>query len=176
VTGSTASIKIPASASGRYLVAKVTASAPVNKASASTAVTYSASYGPIETKPVNTVAPTISNTAPRKGNTLSANVGTWTGYPTPTTEYDWYKCGTTSIPASNAVPTGCTIIAGTHNTDLTLDVNEVGKRILLVVKATNSTGAIVTKTSVSTAVVGAATVSSASLFSVIRPFWREMLR
>jgi hypothetical protein len=176
VTGSTATIKMPASASGRYLVAKVTASAPVNKPTAATAVAYSASYGPIETKPVNTVVPTISNTSPRKGNTLSANVGTWTGYPTPTTEYDWYRCGPTSIPASNAVPTGCTIIPGTHNTDLALDVNEVGKRILLVVKATNSTGAIVTKTSASTAVVGSASVSSASVIGVMRPFWWEMLR
>lgn len=59
--------------------------------------------------PVNTVAPTISGT-PKVGTTVSAARGTWTGVPTPTNTYQWFRC--TSVgSASSTQPSGCTLIS-----------------------------------------------------------------
>ena len=172
----TATIKLPTAASGQYLVARVTATAAVNKVSAASAVTYSASFGRIETAPVNASAPTITGIA-RDGQALSASVGTWTGYSTPTTQYKWYRCGTTAFAASNSVPAGCVWIGGGNNQDLNLSTGEVGHRMMLVVVATNSTGAQVTKTSATTAVVAAAAaVTSASVSFGYTPLWWGWLR
>lgn len=59
--------------------------------------------------PVNTVAPTISGT-PKVGTTVSAAKGTWTGVPTPTITYQWFRC-TSAGSASSAQPAGCTLIS-----------------------------------------------------------------
>ena len=59
--------------------------------------------------PVNTVAPTISGT-PKVGTTVSAARGTWTGVPTPTITYQWFRC-TTAGSASSTQPSGCTLIS-----------------------------------------------------------------
>jgi len=59
--------------------------------------------------PVNTVAPTISGT-PKVGTTVSAARGTWTGVPTPTNTYQWFRC-TSAGSASSTQPSGCTLIS-----------------------------------------------------------------
>jgi surface protein len=60
--------------------------------------------------PVNTVAPVISGSTP-VGSTLTTTDGTWTGTPTPTFTYQWYR-GASSIGGATA-STYVTIIADT---------------------------------------------------------------
>lgn len=77
--------------------------------------------------PVNTVAPVISGTAV-VGQTLSTTDGTWTGIPTPTYSYQWYR--------------GATLISGATNSTYTLVQDDAGNtsNIKCVVTATNSAG------------------------------------
>lgn len=49
--------------------------------------------GPALELPVNTVAPVVSGTAV-VGQTLTCTAGTWTGNPTPTLTYQWYRGAT----------------------------------------------------------------------------------
>lgn len=78
---------------------------------------------PNYTAPVNTVAPTVSGSAP-SGSTLSTTNGTWTGLPTPTYTYQW---------TSN----GSNISGATSSTYITL-VGDVGNAIGCTVTATNT--------------------------------------
>lgn len=76
--------------------------------------------------PVNTVAPVISGTAV-VGQTLSSTTGTWTGTPTPTYSYQWFR-GATPI--------------GTNSANYTLVQADAGNtsNITCRVTATNSAG------------------------------------
>jgi subtilase family serine protease len=79
--------------------------------------------------PVNTSPPTISGTT-AQGQTLTANPGSWTGYPSPAFTYQWQQCsgGTcTDIPTASAQT-------------YTLTSADVGKTIDVVVTGTNSSG------------------------------------
>lgn len=67
--------------------------------------------------PVNTVAPTVVG-SPYVGNTVSAGVGTWTGYPAPAYTYEWFVAGiTTGVTTSTYV-----IQAGDDTKALTVKV------------------------------------------------------
>lgn len=74
--------------------------------------------------PVNTVAPVVSGTAV-VGQTLSTTDGTWTGVPTPTYSYQWYR-GATPI--------------GTNSSSYTLVSADAGQNIKCTVTATNTAG------------------------------------
>ncbi len=72
---------------------------------------YSAATAKIAgTDPVNTVAPRITGTA-SVGATVTGTEGTWTGFPDPTSTYQWFRC-TSAGSASTAQPSGCTAISG----------------------------------------------------------------
>lgn len=60
--------------------------------------------------PVNTVAPRVTGTA-SVGSTVTGTEGTWTGFPDPTSTYQWFRC-TSAGSASTAQPSGCTAISG----------------------------------------------------------------
>ena len=53
------------------------------------------------TAPVNTVAPVVTGSA-TFGSTLSSTTGTWTGTPTPTFAYQWFRSPSTSISGASS--------------------------------------------------------------------------
>jgi hypothetical protein len=75
--------------------------------------------------PVNTVAPAISGTT-QEYQTLSCSTGTWTGNPTPTYTYQWYR--------------GASAIGSATNSTYTLVAADVGQNIKCTVTATNIAG------------------------------------
>src|SRR5262249_28649346 len=84
---------------GRAIRVRVTASNGVAPAGVADSVAVGLVTGP----PANSILPTIGGT-PTVGSTLTANNGTWTGYPAPTFTYQWRRC--------DSVGNGCADIAG----------------------------------------------------------------
>ena len=85
--------------------------------------------------PVNTIAPVISgNTV--AGSTLTTTNGTWTGVPTPTFTYQWYR--------------GVTLITGQVNTTYVTQFADIGQAITSNVTATNVNGSAVIASNVIT--------------------------
>lgn len=101
--------------------------------------------------PANTAAPKISGTV-RVGQSLTANVGTWTGSPAPTFTQQWELCG----PGSK-----CTAIAGATGASYTVRSQDVGHTIRVTVKGTNPSGSA-SAVSAPTATVSGGTVSNKS--------------
>jgi hypothetical protein len=96
--------------------------------------------------PTNTSRPTISGTA-RAGQTLTGSTGTWTGTEPISYTYQWHRC-------SSSV-SDCHAITGATNKTYTLTAQDVGKRIVLSVRASNSSGSN-TALSRATGIVGPA--------------------
>jgi hypothetical protein len=109
--GSTSSsITIPPGYVGSKLYCRVTATNTAGTSGASSADTATITKG--AGAPVNTVAPTISGTA-QVGQTLTANIGTWTGTPTPTYTYQWwYGSGTFANITTRTTSPNYTIVSG----------------------------------------------------------------
>lgn len=107
------------------------------------ATANSANTAAVATLPVNTVVPTIDDTTPIDGQTLSVTTGTWTGTPTPTYTYQWQHTTTN--------------IVGATNSTYVVAVAYVGETLRCVVTATNSAGAVAANTA-NTSVVAASTV------------------
>ena len=107
------------------------------------------------TAPRNTVAPTISGTA-RQGEVLTADPGTWSGTQPITFAYQWRRCDTNGVNCSN-------IIGATSKTH-TLTSVDVGNKLSVRVRASNSAGSRAA-VSLPTAVVTAQPPKSLSLHS-----------
>jgi uncharacterized repeat protein (TIGR01451 family) len=122
----------------RVVVTGSNASGNASATSAQTAV--------VASPPLNTVAPTISGTA-QQGQTLTANVGTWAGTPTPTYTYQWRRCDTSG--------NNCLDIAGETGSTYLSAGADVGMTLRVVVTGTNSAGSA-SATSAATSTVTAA--------------------
>ena len=85
----------------------------------------------------NIVAPTISGIA-KVGEILTANEGTWAGYPVPTFTYQWYACTQEVSSATQTVPRTCAIIDAATQTTLTLTSTHEGQYITVKVTATSA--------------------------------------
>jgi hypothetical protein len=81
--------------------------------------------------PTNTSPPTISGTA-REGETLTGSTGSWSGTDPISYSFQWHRC-------SSSV-SDCAAIARATNTSYTLTAQDVGKRIVFSVRATNPDG------------------------------------
>ena len=103
-------------------------------------------FGRVVAPPVNTALPSLSGIA-RRGETLMATTGTWIGTPTITYAPQWRRC--------DAAGNNCTNISGATGSRYLLASPDVGNRVHAQVTATNGYGTAVTRTSNSSAVVGA---------------------
>ena len=83
------------------------------------------------TIPKNTSPPTISGTA-REGETLTASRGSWSGTQPISYSYQWHRCSSTV--------SDCAAITGAKTKTYTLTSRDVGKRLIVSVRATNSSG------------------------------------
>lgn len=84
--------------------------------------------------PRNTLLPTITGTA-RQGSTLLANPGSWNSYTPVTFSYQWTRCnasGQACVPIPGQI--------GTAKRTYTLAAADVGRRVFVQVKASNSVG------------------------------------
>ena len=97
--------------------------------------------------PENTQRPTISDTTPFAGQTLTANPGTWSGTQPITFTYQWRRC--------NAGGQQCADITGAITRTYAVRAGDVGNTLRVRVTATNRDGSR-NATSVPTAVITAA--------------------
>jgi hypothetical protein len=105
---------------------------------------FSKATAVIGTAPVSTasVPPTVGGVV-KVGRTLTAAKGTWTGTPTPTYAYQWYRCTATGVAAAT-VPDTCTVIAGaTKSTYKLLTADKTAGYIRVKVTATSTAGVTV---------------------------------
>ena len=93
--------------------------------------------------PANSSLPTIDNTTPTQGDTLTVSDGTWTGFPAPTFTYQWQRTGVD--------------ISGATGSGYTTTVDDVGETITCEVTGTNASGAAMAETAATSAVQAAAT-------------------
>jgi surface protein len=82
---------------------------------------------PTAIAPVNTVAPVISGSTP-VGSILTTTDGTWTGTPTPTFTYQWFRDG------------GATLIGGATSSTYTTQPADIGSAVTCIVTGTNPGG------------------------------------
>jgi alpha-tubulin suppressor-like RCC1 family protein len=120
---------------GRFVLAKVTATNLTGSLSVWTSSTQTSN-------PANTVDPTISGSATNL-STLTANVGTWQGFPIPTYTYQWFRCDSEVASASDSVSADCLAISGATASTLVLSALDVGKHLMLRVAAANSLGSVI---------------------------------
>jgi hypothetical protein len=101
-------------------------------------------YAKWNQNPVKAVAgtkPSVSGTptATTKGtNKLTANKGTWTGYPTPVITYQWYSCSKTVAAATATVPSTCQSISKATTSTLAVTNSFKGKYLAVAVTGTSS--------------------------------------
>ena len=103
-------------------------------------------FGPVEGSPTLISQPTISGT-PQVDQTLSANPGTWGGYPAATFEYQWQRCDGDGVD--------CVDIPPATDSSYSLTGPDVSRTIRVEVIATNSQGSAGT-TSDTTSVISPA--------------------
>ncbi len=147
-----------------------------NNGVVSSYVAYSAASGVFTgSAPVVGVAPSVTGTA-AVGSTLSANTGTWSGAPIPTTfTYAWYYCSASLSGQAQATAT----LSGTYATDCTslsafsstytVPVNAPnstalsGKYLLAVVTASNGIGSSSYVTATTVALTGPSTSNQGTI-------------
>jgi hypothetical protein len=97
---------------------------------------------PVTVAPVQKTAASISGTA-KIGKTLTVSKGSWTGTPTPTYSYKWYRCTVSGSTAKTTAPTSslkCVAVAGKTSTTYKLAAADKGKYIRAFVTVKNSKG------------------------------------
>ncbi len=118
--------KLPAGDVGHTVRVVVTAT----NASGSTPATSAATATVLPVPPTNTGLPTTTGLA-TEGQTLSANVGTWTGSPT-SFGYKWEDC--------NTAGESCSTIASATASTYKIASTDVGHTLRVIVTATNAGG------------------------------------
>ena len=82
--------------------------------------------------PTNTAPPTINDTTPEEGQTLTASPGTWTGDQPMVFTYQWERC--------NPAGQNCVAIPNATNQNYTVQPGDVGNTLRVTVTATNASG------------------------------------
>ena len=102
---------------------------------------------PAQNEPRNTAPPSIQGTT-RQGQTLTAQNGTWTNNPT-SFRYSWLRC--------DAAGQNCAPIAGATSRTYLLTAADVGRRMQVLVTASNAAGSSQPTNSAPSAVVAGTT-------------------
>ena len=108
-------------------------------------------------KPAVTKAASIASKTPKVGVTITLAKGTYSGSPTITYKYSWYRCTVKGATATTAKPLAsakCTLIAGKTATTYKLVAADKGKYIRATVTATNSKGSAYSTTKTTAVKVG----------------------
>jgi FG-GAP-like repeat len=131
IPGATASSYAPVAADiGSTLDVTVTATNSGGSGQATSAATSSVQdAAPVP--PANRTAPSISGTA-QIGQVLTANLGAWSGTPTPTLAAQWQRCSGTS----------CSDIPGAVNSTYPVSTGDGNDTLVVSVTATNSAGSV----------------------------------
>ena len=105
--------------------------------------------------PVNTTAPAVTGTT-TVGQTLTTTNGTWTGVPSPTFTYQWFRSPSTSI-------------SGATSSTYTLTAADAGNTIYCRVTATNAAGSASANSNTTSAILGlpgTPTIGTASIIGL----------
>ena len=150
----------PTSASaGKYLVAKVVATAATNKSLTDSVTYYTSSVGPIREAASLPGQPTIvGSSTPDVGATLSMTTTIPKGFPVNTPSYDWYVCTNTATGVPTSVPADCELQVDYSSKAFPLTAAAAGKYVLGWVTASNSLGSA-SKATVFTNIVKMAAVN-----------------
>jgi hypothetical protein len=111
--------------------------------------------------PANTVAPTISDTTPETGQTLTANNGTWTGDQPIVFTHQWLRC--------NAGGQNCVQIPGATNQTYTVQSADVDNALRVRVTGTNATGSSSAESAATSRVTAAAPPTGAVPIASVAP-------
>jgi len=123
--------------------------AAVAAAAAFVALAYAAPDSPSAAlvPPANTALPTIDDTTPGSGQTLTANPGTWTGDAPIVFTYQWLRCN----PGGN----NCVEIPTADDQTYTVQAADVGNTLRVRVTATNASGSTPATSAATSAVTAA---------------------
>lgn len=107
--------------------------------------------------PVNVTVPTIDDTTPAVTQVLTASVGSWSGYPSPTFAYEWQQ-----DTAGNGI---FAAIGGATSSTYTVGAGTLGNALRVKVTATNSQGSANANSAATSVVVAADTTPAAFSFT-----------
>jgi hypothetical protein len=120
---------------GQFVRVKVTASNVEGSTSYLTA-----SYTRVAGRPpVVTTYARLNGERPVIGRQLVGRNAVWAGYPTPSFDYQWYKCGLSGAVASTG-PAGCDLISGATQLGYTPVNGDFGRFLRLRITAQNEAG------------------------------------
>lgn len=147
ISGATSSTYTPTGTdSGKYLRCRV-----IGESTSGSATVFSAASSYVAADPATVIAPSVSGLL-RPGQVLTANVGTWSGFPNPSFTYQWLKSPTGS--------TGWEAIPGKTDPTLTIAGGSItlGNFYRVEVTGTNEAGSA----SAASAAVGPVTSSGSN--------------
>jgi hypothetical protein len=135
---------------GHRMRLRVTATNGGGAQTAASNATLTIAAAPSGKAPKNAKEPTISGTA-KQGQTLTANVGTWSGATPIGYAYQWLRCDRNG--------NNCIVLTGQNKSTYVLSASEVNARVRVRVTGSNKLGSA-TATSNATAVVQASTTTT----------------
>jgi len=133
-SGTNSTLPLTSTHAGKYIAVKVTGTStgtdPTSWLSASTT-------SQVKMQASATVKPTLTGTA-KVRRSLTANPGTWAGFPTPTYSYKWYTCTSKIASPTRNVPRLCQLISSATSQTFKLTATQKGKYIAVRVTATSA--------------------------------------
>ena len=81
--------------------------------------------------------PTLSGAA-SFGSSITADPGTWQGFPIPTFSYQWFRCDSSVTAPADTAAVGCSPISGATTSSLVLTNDDLGKHLITRITATSS--------------------------------------
>ena len=134
---------------GKFIVVKITGTNSVGEFSV-----WTSSTSTISSIPSVAEEPTVSGVA-ALGSTITADPGTWEGFPTQSISYQWLRCNSEVAAAANTAAVGCTTITGATAENQILSNDDVGKHLVARITATNGIGSTVRFTASTEAITSA---------------------